>query len=67
LLLRWRLNISLFINRVELTALDRVEENLGCLLDTFEEVVVLVALSRSSLLVWMVAEDFLAMGTLDLF
>jgi hypothetical protein len=36
------------------------------LLDTLEEVVVLVAVSQGSLLVGVVAEDLLAVGALDL-
>lgn len=65
MLLGWGFNIGSLIDGVELTTSDRVGKNLGSLLDTLEESVVLVA-ARSSLLVGVVLEDLLAVGTLDL-
>lgn len=65
LLLRRGLNIGGFINRVELAATDRVLQQLGSLLDTLEEAVVLVTVSQSSLLVRMVTQHLLTVGPLD--
>lgn len=65
LLLARGLNISALINGVKLAALGGVEEDLGGLLDTLEEAVILSGAS-GSLLIWVVAEDLLAMGALDL-
>lgn len=65
LLLGRGFDLGALIDRIELTALDGVEEDLGSLLDALEEVVVLGA-AGGSLLVGVVLEDLLAMGTLDL-
>jgi hypothetical protein len=65
LLLGRGLDVGLLINRVELAALGGVEENLGGLLDALEEVVILRS-ARGGLLVGVVLEDLLAVGTLDL-
>jgi len=48
-----------------LTALDRIEKDLGGFLDALEKAVVLGA-AGCGFLVWVVAEDFLAVGALDL-
>ena len=56
----------MLVNGIELAALDRIEEDLGGFLDTFEKAVVFGATS-SGLLVRMVTEDLLAVSTLDLF
>ena len=50
-----------------MTTLGGVEKNFGSLLNTLEKAVVFVALASSSLLVGVMAEDLLAVGTLDLF
>lgn len=65
LLLAWRLDISAFIDGIELSALDRVGQDLGGLLNTFEKAVVF-GVTGGSLLVGMVAKDLLAVGTLYL-
>jgi hypothetical protein len=49
-----------------LAAANGVQEQLGGLLDALEEVVVLVTLAHGGLLIGVVAEDLLAVGTLDL-
>jgi len=65
LLLGRGLDLGLLINGVELAALCGVKENLGGLLDALEEVVV-VGAAGSGLLIGVVLEDLLAVGTLDL-
>lgn len=55
----------MFINRIELSALDRIKENFGGLLYTFEKAIVLGTAS-GCFLIWMMTKDLLAMGTLDL-
>lgn len=65
-LLAWGLNLSSFVDGVELAALDGVEKNFGSFLDALEERIVLIA-SRGSLFVGMMTEDLLAVGALDLF
>ena len=54
-----------WIDRVELAALDWVGQDLGGLLDALEEGVVFSG-AGGGLLVWVVAEDLLAVGALDL-
>ena len=66
LLLGGRLNVSSFIDGVKLTTLDGVRENFVGLLDTLEETVVLVTVTQGGLLVGVVTENLLAVGTLDL-
>ena len=66
LLLGRGFNFGGFINGVELTATNRVLQQFGGLLDTLEEAVVLVTVAQSSLLVRVVTEDLLTVGTLDL-
>lgn len=66
LLLARRLNIGSLIDGVELAALNGVGQNLGGLLDTLEEAVVLITVAESSLLVGVVTEHLLAVSTLDL-
>lgn len=66
LLLARRLNIGSLIDGVELAALNGVGQNLGGLLDTLKEAVVLITVAESSLLVGVVAEHLLAVSTLDL-
>ena len=56
----------MFIDRVKLTTLDGIEKNFSSLLDTLEEAIILSASSRS-LLIRVMAENLLAVGTLDLF
>lgn len=63
---RW-LDIGVLIAGIILTTLGGVEKNFGSLLNTLEKAVVFVALASSSLLVGVMAEDLLAVGTLDLF
>jgi hypothetical protein len=65
LLLGRGLDISALIDGVELAALGGVEENLGGLLDALEEAVILGGAS-GSLLIWVMAENLLAVGALDL-
>ena len=65
-LLRWGLNIGNFIYGIVLAATDGVLQQFGGDLDTLEEVVVLIAVTHGSLLVGVVTEDLLAVGTLDL-
>lgn len=65
LLLRGRLDIGCFVDRVELAASDGVREDLGCSLNAFEEGVVLVG-PGCSFLVGVMAENLLAIGTFDL-
>ena len=56
----------MLVNRVILATLDGVKKDLSGLLNAFEKAVIFGA-TGSRLLVWMMAENFLAMGTLDLF
>lgn len=65
LLLARGLDISALIDGVELAALGGIEEDLGGLLDALEEAVILGGAS-GSLLIWVVTEDLLAVGALDL-
>jgi hypothetical protein len=65
LLLGWRFNISVLINRVILATLDRICEDLGCLLNTLEEAIIL-RIASSGLLIGMVTKNLLAVSTLDL-
>jgi len=62
---RW-FNLSSFVNRIELAALYRIEENFCSLLNTLEEAVIFGATS-SSLLIRVMAKDLFAMSTLYLF
>lgn len=55
----------MLVDRVVLAALDGVKEDFGGFLDTLEEAVVLGATS-GGLLIRMMAENLLAVGTLDL-
>lgn len=55
----------MLINGVKLAALDRIKEDFGGFLDTFEEAIIFGATSRS-FLIGMMAEDLLAMGALNL-
>lgn len=65
LLLGGGLDVGLLVDRVELATLDGVEEDIGGLLDTLEELVVVLA-AVGSLLIGVVLEDLLAVGLLDL-
>lgn len=65
LLLGRGLDIGALIDGVELAALGGVEEDLGGLLDALEEAVILGGAS-GSLLIWVMAENLLAVGALDL-
>lgn len=65
LLLTWRFDISAFIDGVELSAFDRVGEDLGGFLDTFEEAVVF-GVTGGGLFIRMMTKDLLAVSTLDL-
>lgn len=58
-------DISFFVDGIELAAFDRVRENFMGALNAFEELIIL-GLSLCSFLVWMMAENFLAVGRLDL-
>jgi hypothetical protein len=53
------------VNRVKLAALDGIEEDIRGLLDALEEGIVLGP-SGCGLLVWVMLEDLLAVGALDL-
>lgn len=55
----------MLIDRVVLAALDRIEENLGGLLNTLEKAVILRA-AGGSLLVGVMSKNLLAVGALDL-
>jgi hypothetical protein len=55
----------MFIDGIVLATLDRIEEDLGSLLDALEEVIILSATS-SRLLIWVMAKDLLAVGALNL-
>ena len=63
--LRRRFNVSSLINRIELTAFDRVEKDFGGLLYAFEEGVILGGASRR-FLVRVMAKNLFAVGPLDL-
>ena len=65
LLLGRGVDVRGLVDRVELPAADRVEEDLGRLLDALEEVVVISA-AGGGLLVGVVLQDLLAVGALDL-
>lgn len=65
LLLGGGLDVGLLVDGVELAASDGVEQNVGGLLDTLEELVVL-GTAQGSLLIGVVLEDLLAVGLLDL-
>jgi hypothetical protein len=65
LLARWR-DVGEIVDRVPLAPLDGVEKDFVGLLDAFEEIVVF-GFSRCGLFVGVVAQDLLAVGTLDLF
>ena len=65
LLLARGLDIGALIDGVELATLRGVEEDLGGLLDALEEAVILGGAS-GSLLIWVMAENLLAVGALDL-
>lgn len=65
LLLGRGVDIRSLVNRVELAAADRVEEDLSRLLDALEEVIVISA-AGGGLLVGVVLQDLLAVGALDL-
>jgi len=56
----------MFINRVKLTALDRIEKNLSSLLNALEEAIIFGA-SSCGLFVRVMAKNLLPVGTLDLF
>lgn len=66
LLLGRGLDIGLLINGVVLAALSGIKKNLGGLLDTLEELVV-IGTSLCGLLIGVVLEDLLTVGLLDLF
>ncbi|KAI6775053.1 hypothetical protein HG530_001811 [Fusarium avenaceum] len=65
LLLSRGLNIGLLIDGIELATLDGVKEDIGSLLDTLEELII-VDTTLGSLLIGVVLEDLLAVGFLDL-
>lgn len=65
MLLGGRLHVGALVDGVVLATLDGVGQDLGGLLDALEEGVVFVA-ARCRLLVWVMAEDLLAVGALDL-
>ena len=55
----------MFIDGIELSALDWIKKDFGGFLDTFEKAVVLSA-SSSSLLIWVMSKNLLAVSALDL-
>jgi hypothetical protein len=65
LLLGGGLNIGLLINGIELATLDGIKKDIGSLLDTLEELVI-VDTTLGSLLIGVVLEDLLAVCLLDL-
>jgi hypothetical protein len=65
-LLGRRIDIGVLVNGVELATTGRVQEEVGGLLDTLEEAVVLIAIALGGLLVGVVTEDLLTVSTLDL-
>ena len=65
LLLGGGLDVGLLVDRIELTPLDGVEQDLCRLLDALEEAIVL-GTAGGRLLVGMMLEDLLAVGALDL-
>jgi hypothetical protein len=65
LLLGWGFNICVFIDGVVLTALNRIKENFGGLLNTLEEAVIF-GTAGCCFLIGMVAKNLLAVGTLNL-
>lgn len=56
----------MFVDGVKLTALDGIEKDLGSLLDALKEAIIFSA-SRCGLLIRVMAENLLAVGTLNLF
>jgi glucose uptake protein GlcU len=66
LLLGRRLNISMLINGIILTAFDRISKNFGGFLNALKEAIIL-RVASSSLLVRVVTKDLLSVSTLDLF
>lgn len=60
-----RVDVRGLVDRVELAPADRVEEDLGRLLDALEEVIVISAAS-GGLLIGVVFQDLLAVGAFDL-
>jgi hypothetical protein len=60
------LNVGVLIDGIELATTSGVEKQIGSLLNTLEEAVVLVALTLGSLLVRVVTQDLLAVSPLDL-
>jgi len=56
----------MFIDGVKLATLDGIQKDLGSLLDAFKEAIIFRA-SSCSLLIRVVAENLLAVSTLDLF
>lgn len=65
-LLGRRVDIGVLVNGVELAATSGVQKEVGGLLDTLEEAVVLITLALGGLLVRVVTEDLLTVSTLDL-
>lgn len=65
LFLGWWLHIGVFVDGVVLAALDGIEEDLSGFLNALEEAVVFGAAGGCSL-IGVVAEDLLAVSTLDL-
>jgi len=61
----WRFYVRAFVDGVVLPAFDWVEKDFGCFLYAFEESVVLRRASRGAF-IGVMAEDFLAVGGLDL-
>jgi hypothetical protein len=56
----------MFINRIKLTPLDGIKKDFSSFLDAFEEAIIF-GTSSCSLLIWVMAENFLAVGAFDLF
>jgi len=65
LFLGWRLYVRPCVDRVVLPAFDWIKKDFSCFLYTFEEGVVFRGASRRAF-VGVMAEDFLAVGGLDL-
>ncbi len=65
LLLSRGVNIGTFVDGIKLSAFDRIEQDLGSFLNTFEEAVVF-GITGGSFFVRVVTQDLLAVGTLYL-
>jgi hypothetical protein len=63
--LAWRIDIGVFVDGVKLFTIDGIEKNFCSLLYALEETIVL-SITGSRFLIWMMFEDLLSVGALDL-